>query len=172
MKCLNKNKQAIPTLTKEGVVAYSDEDKASMLNSFFSSCFNASHPPLKVQSVSTPRCPGELLCIESEVCDLLASLDVSKSSGDDGISARMLKSTACSIALSLAKLFNLSLQLNTIPSAWKKAIVPVPNNTGLTDPTNYRPFSLLPIVSKLFERHVYGIIMDHLRLHHPLATTQ
>ena len=173
MKCLNKNKQAIPTLTKEGVVAYSDEDKASMLNSFFSSCFNTSHPPLEVQSVSTPRCPGEILCTESEVCDLLASLDVSKSSGDDGISARMLKSTACSIAPSLAKLFNLSLQLNTIPSAWKKAIVvPVPKNTGLTDPANYRPISLLPIVSKLLERHVYGIIMDYLRLHHPLATTQ
>ena len=132
-----------------------------------------SHPPLEVHSVSTPPCPDELLCSESEVSDLLASLDVSKSSGHDGISARMLKSTAYSIAPSLTKLFNLSLQLNAIPSSWKKAlVVPVPKNTGLTDPANYRPISLLPVVSKVLERHVYGIVMEHLHLHNPLASTQ
>ena len=173
MKYLNRNKQAIPTLVKEGVTAFSDDEKVNMLNLFFSSCFNASHPLLESQSASTSECPDEILCCESEVCDLLASLDVSKSSGHDGISARMLKSTAHSIAPSLTKLFNLLMQRNTLPSAWKKAIVvPIPKNTGLTDPANYRPISLLPIVSKVFERHVYGIIMDHLRLHNPLATTQ
>ena len=135
--------------------------------------FNVSHPSLEVQGVSTTRCPDEILCSESEVSDHLASLDVSKSSGHDGISARMLKSTAYSIVPSLTKLFNLLLRSNTIPSAWKKAlIVPVPKNTGLTDPANYRPISLLPIVSKLLERHVYGIIMDHIHLHNPLAITQ
>ena len=84
---------------------------------------------------STGVCPREILCSESEVGDLLASLDVSKSSGQDGISARMLKVTAYSIAPTLTKLFNLLLQSNAIQSAWKKALaVPVPKNTGLTDP--------------------------------------
>ena len=163
VKVLNRNKQAIPTLMKDGVMAYSDSDKANMLNSFYCSCFNMSHPPLDVHSDSTQCCPDEILCSESEVCELLMSLDVSKSSGHDGISARMLKSTAYSIAPSLTKLFNLSLQLNLIPSVWNKAhVVPVPKNIGLTNPANYRPISLLPIVSKVLERHVYGILMDHL----------
>ncbi len=82
-------------------MAFSDDEKANMLNSFFSSCFNASHPSLEIQSSSTSGCPDEILCAESGVGDLLASLDVSKSNGHDGISARMLKSTAYSIAPSL-----------------------------------------------------------------------
>ena len=84
--------------------------------------------------------------------DLLASLDISKSSGNDGISTRMLKSTACNIAPSFTKLLNLSLQLNAIPSTWKKAlVVPLPTNTDLTNPVNYRPISLLLIVGKLLD---------------------
>ena len=58
----------------DGVMAYSDDDKANMLNSFFSSCFNVSHPSLEVENVSTARCSDEILCSESEVSDLLASL--------------------------------------------------------------------------------------------------
>ena len=42
-----------------------------------------------------------LLCSEDEVCHLLLTLDVTKSSGPDGISTAMLKHTADTIALSL-----------------------------------------------------------------------
>ena len=38
----------------------------------------------------------------------------------------------------------------------------------MKEPTNYRPISLLPIVSKLLERHVYNIIMNHLVHFNPL----
>ena len=113
--------------------------------------------PCKINGIMLFNCV--LMCMQHVLTQLV------------GISARMLKSTACSIAPSLTKLFNLSLQLNTILLARKKALVPVPKNTGLTDPANYRPISLLQIVSKLLERHVYGILMDHLCLHHPFATS-
>ena len=147
--------------------------KANMLNSFFCSCFNTAHPSIEPQNVSITDCPDEILCSESEVGDLLASLDVLKSSGQDGIPARMLKFTAYSIAPSLTKLLNLSLRSNSIPSAWKKApVVPTPKSSGLSDLANYRPISLLPIVSKVLERRVYGIVMDHLHLHNPLTTSQ
>ena len=43
------------------------------------------------------------------------NLDVTKSSGVDWISARMLKLTAVSIVSSLAKLFNLSVRTGTFP---------------------------------------------------------
>ena len=119
IKYLNKSRPAIPTLTQGDNVAYTDSDKANLLNSFFGSCFNTSHPSIDLESPPTVNYPEELLCTESEVYDLLASLDVSKASGQDGISARMLKHTACSITPSLTKLFNLSLQTATIPSTWK-----------------------------------------------------
>ena len=173
VKCLNKNKQTIPTLSQGNTVAYTDSEKANLLNSFFGSCFNTSHPPIELKSPPSGIYPDELLCTESEVYDLLASLDVSKASGHDGISARMLKHTACSIAPSLTKLFNLSLQSATIPSTWKKSLVVlIPKNSETKEPTNYRPISLLPIVSKVLERHVYNVIMNHLAQHNPLTANQ
>ena len=47
----------------------------------------------------------------------------SKATGPDGISGRMLKSTASSIATSLRMLFNICLSTSTIPSEW--SVVPV-----------------------------------------------
>jgi len=43
--------------------------------------------------------PEEIFCTEEEVLDLLLTVDTSKATGSDGISGRMLKSTAHSIAL-------------------------------------------------------------------------
>ena len=74
-----------------------------MLNKIFSNCFNHHSAPLEVWSESdfklTDDSPDELLCDEDTMCELLASLDVSNSSDPDGISAKMLKHTAVSIAL-------------------------------------------------------------------------
>ena len=47
---------------------------------------------------------------DEEVYGMLSSLDVSKASGPDGVSARMLTMTAEFIAPSVCKLFNISLQ--------------------------------------------------------------
>jgi len=41
----------------------------------------------------------------------------------------MLKNTALSIAPSLAKLFNISIQLGHFPTCWKTSVVPVPKSS-------------------------------------------
>ena len=41
-----------------------------------------------------------------------------------------------------------------------------------TSVSNYRPISLLPILSKLLEKHVHGLILNHLNLRHPIALQQ
>ena len=45
-----------------------------------------------------------------EVCHLLETLDATKSTGPDKITARVLKSVAPNIAPSVTKLFNLSIK--------------------------------------------------------------
>ena len=50
---------------------------------------------------------------------LITSLDTSKSTGADGVSAKMLKSTAPFIAKSLTKLFNKSLEAGSFPLTGK-----------------------------------------------------
>ena len=115
IKYLNRIKPSIPTLSQGYQVAYTDSDKANLLNSFFGSCFNTSHPPIELGSPPSVSYPEELLCTESGVYDLVTSLDVSKASGQNGISARMLKATACSSAPSLTKQSNLFFAVRYYP---------------------------------------------------------
>ena len=113
------------------------------------------------------------MCNE-EVYRLLSTLDVTKANGPDEISARMLKHTATSITPSITNLFNLSLRTGHIPSEWKQfLVVPIPkSNNNKGSPTNYRPISLLSVLSKLLERHVHKILTEHLCTHHPLSNSQ
>ena len=78
----------------------------------------------------------------------------------------MLKSTACSIAPSLTKLFNHSIASGIFPEAWKHArIVPIHKKgdkvSSLSLATG-RPISVLSIVSKTLERHIHMLISSFL----------
>ena len=118
-------------------------------------------------------CPPELLCTEDEVLELLLVLDTSKANGPDNISAKMLKSTAVSIAPVFTKFFNLSITTGKLPSAWKtSSVVPIPKTENKSDAKNYRPISLLSVTSKILERHIHGKILMHLQSAYPLSANQ
>ena len=75
------------------------------------------------------------------------------------------------IAPSLCRIFNKSLQLGSLPRDWKLANVVHVHKKGAKDRVeNYRPISLLPIVSKVFERCVLNSIKDH--LYHVISPKQ
>ena len=79
---------------------------------------------------------------------MISSLETKKASGADGISVKMIKATAPSIVSSLTKLFNLSLKSGKVPSDWKFArIVPISKSGNSANPSNYRPISILPVLS-------------------------
>ena len=96
--------------------------------------------------------------------NILNSLDPNKSSGPDKIPIKLLKMCALLIANPLSKLFNKSLESGKFPAVWKKACVtPIYKNKGSSsDPTNYRPISLLPNLSKILEKLVFNQIYQHL----------
>ena len=53
---------------------------------------------------------------------------------------------------SLSMLFNRSLVESRVPGGWKLAtITPIFKKGDRTDPNNYRPVALLPIISKVME---------------------
>ena len=41
-----------------------------------------------------------------------------------------------------------------------------------TNPGNYRPVSILPILSKVFERIIYTLVSKHLKVHSPISPYQ
>ena len=77
--------------------------------------------------------------------DLLQQLDISKSSGPDGISAKMLKGVASSIAPVLVKIFHLSIFKAKVPSRWKfSRVVAIPKGSSTNpSPSNFRSPSYL-----------------------------
>ena len=135
-----------------------------MLNSFFHKCFNHSMSPLhfadldNLDPVDKHLHTEDILRTVEEFEQHLRTLDVSKANGPDGISARMLKETATSIAPSVTNLFNLSLKSGCFPTFWKLShIVPIPKSNNHTNPSNYRPISLLSVLSKVLEHHTHKV---------------
>ena len=92
------------------------------------------------------------------------NLDLSKASGPDCIPVVFLKNCDSELFYMLAELFNKCLKEPCFPGYWKVlSVVPVFKNVG-ERPTakNFRPVSLLSVVSKVFENLVNKRTVDHL----------
>ena len=99
----------------------------------------------------------------SEVAAVLRNLDPNKACGPDGIPSRILSKVADEIAPSLCILFNMSLSIGVVPAKWKFAnITPVFKKDDPTITSNYRPISLLCVISKVLERCVFNHCYHHL----------
>ena len=96
----------------------------------------------------------ELLCITGDITNkLLRCLDVSKAPGMDEISPKLLKDGAEVLTKPIFDIINLSIKLCTFPDKCKIAkLIPLFKKGLKTDPKNYRPISLLPLLSKLIEK--------------------
>ena len=173
VKSLNSKTNSIPILVSETPTAASNVDKANLLNATFVSNFNYSLPGLTGQFLSDAphSCPTDLLCTEDEVYNMLSTLDTTKANGHDDISARMLRETATSVTPYVMKLFNTSItRLGELPDEWKVVrVTPIPKSGNRSDPGNYRPISLLSILSKLLETHIHNILLKHFEEKYPLS---
>ena len=96
VRFLNGNYSSIPTLldSEGSATVKSSSAKADCLNSFFYTCFNRSFPPLTDltqvldpvhDSLCPSACPAEFLCSEESVLELMAGLDITKSTGTDSL---------------------------------------------------------------------------------------
>ena len=87
----------------------------------------------------------------------LRAMPAAKATGLDGISCKVLKLSAEIIAPHIVNICNTSIETAQFPRSWKKArVVPLYKSGDSNDVTNYRPISVLPVLSKLLERHVYN----------------
>ena len=59
------------------------------------------------------------------------------------------------------QIFSKILQTSIFPDLWKNAIISPVFKKGKADKENYRPVSLLPLISKIFERIVFIRLYDH-----------
>ena len=100
---------------------------------------------------------------ESNVYRLLLSLNPRKSTGIDKIPAKIIRIAAPVITNSLTKIFNMAIISATVPFEWKVArVTPIFKNGPRNLLNNYRPISILPVVSKLFEKVLYEQLHEYL----------
>ena len=110
---------------------------------------------------------------ESQVEKVIRGLPSNKAPGMDKISSRILKDCLPCTLTTITRIVNNSFFTNTFARAWKTAEITPILKCGSPDvPSNYRPISLLPIVSKITERLVHGQLMEYLIKNNKLAVHQ
>ena len=90
------------------------------------------------------------------VLKLLQTIDPSKAIGLDNLGGKFLKDGATEISNPITQLINLSITTSVFPDQCKIAKLKALFKKGsVLKPKNYRPISLLPLISKLFEKIIH-----------------
>ncbi|MCW4347251.1 MAG: reverse transcriptase domain-containing protein, partial [Candidatus Thiodiazotropha endolucinida] len=108
-----------------------------------------------------------------ELLSIINSLESNKASGLDGISAKLLKSTANIICPALLEIINVSISTGKFPDSLKLAkITPIHKGGAKDDPANYRPISILSVVSKIIEKHITKHLFGFMNKYNVLHKSQ
>ena len=163
---LNKVKSAIPRLFSGPEVLSSASDKAKLFaeNLSMNSNFDGSGISLPVFPSRTNLKLHNISVTPKMVRNVVMNLDLSKASGPDCIPVVVLKNCDPELSYILGELFNKCLKECCFPDCWKvSSVVTVFKNVGeRSTAKNYRPVSLLPVVSKVFEKLLNNRIVNDL----------
>ena len=173
-KSQTKTREGIANLKVNETTTTSDEEKADFLLNQFTSVFT-NEPAGEIPAFDKD--------IEHEVTKVkittemvekrLKNLNISKSSGPDGLHPRVLSELSDIIAPPLTNIFNASLEQKSIPDDWKMAIVsPIYKKGSKQKPENYRPVSLTCIASKIMESFIRDHIIAHMKINNLLSKKQ
>jgi len=110
---------------------------------------------------------------EKELLELISSLQPKSSSGFDLLTNRMLKKEKITMSKLLIGLINETIVSNVFPEALKVAkVVPIFKKGETTNLNNYRPISLLPVLSKILEKVINKQITEKLDAMHIIDDNQ
>ena len=109
-----------------------------------------------------------------EVGEYISKLKNKKSTGPDDINVFLLKAALPYIVEPLTYIYNLCIRQSVFPDPLKKAkVIPLPKSKVTTNSNDFRPISLLSVLSKPLEKHIYKHIIsfiEHHDLFHPFQS--
>ena len=162
---VSKKKTTSPTkIIYKGVTNTSDREMAESLNYFFvniGSSIEAKIPKPKnsfMSYLSNPNKKSIFLepCSPFELATIISNLKSSKASGPNSIATNLLIEFSEHLITPLSSIINMSLSEGIFPSLNKEGeVCPIHKKGDKTKCENYRPISLLPNLSKIFERVMY-----------------
>ena len=159
--------QCLPSSMKyNSTLLTNDLDIANGFNEYFSSSFNSQTYPS-----SAPLCPCDIvledifdtMTIESIYRKILAM----KSAGTvlfDILPPLLVKFCPELFAHLLFTLFPAIIHFLVYPDIWKTAFIrPLHKSDSKTDITNYRPISILPKISLIFEKNMFDLLFNKIK---------
>ena len=183
-KCLatftGKNKSAtqIDNLAFEGEIANTEIQIADMLNQYFTNIPGLEKLSSRVDSTAySTHSHQKLFQFEhvpaETVFNQILSLSATKRGGLSEIPGIVYHSIADLLAPAVSVLINESLDTSTFPDCLKIALVtPLFKKGDQSSPSNYRPISSLPILSKLFEMNIKNQLLRFIENKNLLSSRQ
>lgn len=154
------------------IMSSEPRDICNMYSTYFRSVFEPSTVPdgynigSSTHTVDNPTSDliiSDLNFTLDNVRSELRRLDPTKGTGADNIPPLFLKYTADTICFPVQYIFNLCIREGVFPHIWKVArITPIYKEGLKKDVENYRPISILPSLSKLFERLIHNAVYPSL----------
>ncbi|KAJ8704093.1 hypothetical protein PYW07_013387 [Mythimna separata] len=96
-----------------------------------------------------------------------------KSCGFDDLPVSILKDNIDLLTVPLSIFYNKCFEKAVFPDQFKLAkVIPIFKKGSNTDPKNYRPISLLPTLSKVFEKIIKHRLMIHLNMNNIINLRQ
>jgi hypothetical protein len=123
---------------------------------------NHTHPPFDIQHTTTDT-----------VTKTMNKINPNKASDIYKIKPAIIKDLTPFLAPILTTLFNKSIDAHKYPDSLKATkVIELYKKKDKTDPANYRPISLLPIIAKLFDTIINEQMMTHLTTNNIISPTQ
>ena len=109
----------------------------------------------------------------TDVCNALKHLKQSGTHDLDGLDTKILRLAAPVITNSLTYAFNLCIMKSTFPNAFKIAkVIPLYKSGDSSNPSNYRPISIVSVLAKPLEKHINKQLLLHLDKYNLLHPNQ
>ena len=180
-KC--KDKKDFPTFfTIKGETITDKTDLSNNFNSFFANIGENLSSDIKYAGNKTTSsylkqrvvCSFQFECVPTtEVTKIIKNLASKNSSGHDGISARFIKRILETITSPLTHIINQSLCTGIFPDRLKIAkVIPLFKKGDQHILDNHRPISLLPVISKVFEKIVFDQLYQYFTDNDLIFTSQ
>lgn len=149
--------QMPPIMSSNGQWAKNNIQKARLFANHLEEVFQPNQnqglePDLEIVKQSEESIP--LISLKEVQKEIKDNLSPKKAPGYDLITAQVLKNLPIKAILKLTNLMNASIRLKHVPAQWKVAeviMIPKPGKKP-QEVSSYRPISLLPIISKLYEK--------------------
>ena len=172
---LNKRSQStnIVSLKDSSQSIYDKQGISNKMNEYF--CSIGEKLAADIDVTSNPLLSNEIIinnggrifdfCSinERKIQEAISKSNIKKSFGYDNISGYFLKLVFPLISKTLALIFNASIETSTFPDIWKVArVIPIYKEGEKSDKSNYRPISVLPVLSRIFEKLIYDQLYQYL----------